>query len=147
MRIEKVKINDLSQIMSLEKTTFKNDSFSKETMEQLINNHTFFLKIVNNNDENIIGFIIVLEQERNTLNIINFLIKDDYRNTGLGSYLLNHVLMEIKKSKFFKRIILNVQTSNLRALKLYKNYNFRIIKEIDNYYRKGDNAYLMELKL
>ncbi|MBY9017467.1 MAG: GNAT family N-acetyltransferase [Candidatus Lokiarchaeota archaeon] len=146
MRIEKVKINDLSQIISLEKTTFKDDSFSKETMEQLIYNHTFFLKIVNN-DEKIIGFIIVLEQERNTLNIINFLIKDDYRNTGLGSYLLNHVFMEIKKSKIFKRIILNVQTSNLRALKLYKNYNFRIIKEIDNYYRKGDNAYLMELKL
>ena len=146
MRIEKVKINDLSQIISLEKTTFKDDSFSKETMEQLIYNHTFFLKIVNN-DEKIIGFIIVLEQERNTLNIINFLIKDDYRNTGLGSYLLNHVFMEIKKSKIFKRIILNVQTSNLRALKLYKNYNFRIIKEVDNYYRKGDNAYLMELKL
>ncbi len=65
---------------------------------------------------------------------------------GLGSYLLNHVLMEVKKSKFFRRVILNVRTSNLRALKLYKSYNFHIIREIDNYYRKGNNSYLMELK-
>ena len=146
MKIEKIKINDLSKINCLEKTTFKDDSFSKETIEQLIHNHTFFLKIVNKY-EKIIGFIIVLEQERSTLNIINFLIEDDYRNMGLGSYLLNYVLLEAKKSKIFKRIILNVRTSNLRALKLYKNYNFRIIREIDNYYCKGDNAYLMELKL
>ncbi|MHA1192535.1 MAG: GNAT family N-acetyltransferase [Promethearchaeota archaeon] len=146
MKIEKIKINDLSQLNSLEKTTFKYDSFSKETIEKLILNHTFFFKIVNNY-EKIVGFIIVLEQERNTLNIINFLIKDDYRNMGLGSYLLNHVLMEVKKSKIFRRVILNVRTSNLRALKLYKNYNFHIIREIDNYYRKGDNSYLMELKL
>jgi len=146
MKIEKIKINDLSKINCLEKTTFKDDSFSIETIEQLIHNHTFFFKIVNNY-EKIIGFIIVLEQERNTLNIINFLIEDDYRNMGLGSYLLNYVLLEAKKSKIFKRIILNVRTSNLRALKLYKNYNFRIIREIDNYYNKGDNAYLMELKL
>ena len=146
MKIEKIKINDLSKINCLEKTTFKDDSFSKETIEQLIHNHTFFLKIVNNY-EKIIGYIIVLEQERNTLNIINFLIEDDYRNMGLGSYLLNHVLLEVKKSQIFKRIILNVRTSNLSALKLYKNYNFRIIREIDNYYHKGDNAYLMELNL
>ncbi|MCJ7649535.1 MAG: GNAT family N-acetyltransferase [Candidatus Lokiarchaeota archaeon] len=136
----------MSKINSLEKTTFKDDSFSKETIEQLIHNHTFFFKIVNKY-EKIIGFIIVLEQERSTLNIINFLIEDDYRNMGLGSYLLNYMLMEAKKSKIFKQIILNVRTSNLRALKLYKNYNFRIIREIDNYYNKGDNAYLMELKL
>jgi len=146
MKIEKIKINDLSKINSLEKTTFKDDSFSKETIEQLIHNHTFFLKIVNKY-EKIIGFIIVLEQERSTLNIINFLIEDDYRNMGLGSYLLNYMLMEAKKSKIFKRIILNVRTSNLSALRLYRNYNFRIIREIDNYYSKGDNAYLMELKL
>ena len=146
MKIKKAKINDLSQINSLEKTAFKDDAFSEETIEQLIHNHTFFLKIVNN-DEKIIGFVIVLEQERNTLNIINFLIKDDYRNMGLGSYLLNHLLIEVKKSKIFNRIILNVRTSNLSALRLYRNYNFRIIREIDNYYSKGDNAYLMELKL
>ncbi|MHA1105681.1 MAG: GNAT family N-acetyltransferase [Promethearchaeota archaeon] len=146
MKIEKIKINDLSQLNSLEKTTFKDDSFSKETIEKLILNHTFFFKIVNNY-EKIIGFIIVLEQERNTLNIINFLIEDDYRNMGLGSYLLNYVLMEVEKSQIYKRIILNVRTSNLSALKLYKNHNFRTIKEVNNYYRKGDNAYLMELKL
>jgi len=145
MRIEKVKINDLSEINSLEKSTFKNDSFSEGTIEQLIYNNTFFLKIVNN-FEKIIGFVIVLEQERNKLNIINFLIREDYRNMGLGSYLLNHILTEVKKSNNYDRIILNVRTSNIIALKLYKNYNFRIIREIDNYYNKGDNAYLMELK-
>ncbi|MBY9002338.1 MAG: ribosomal protein S18-alanine N-acetyltransferase [Candidatus Lokiarchaeota archaeon] len=146
MKIEKVKINDLNQINSLEKTTFKDDSFSKETIEQLLYNNTFFFKLLNSN-EKIIGFVIVLEQERNTLNIISLLIKEGYRNMGLGSFLLNHVLMEVEKSQIFKRIILNVRTSNLSALKLYKNHDFRIIKEIDNYYRIGDNAFLMELKL
>ena len=146
MKIEEINRNDLDQINTLEKSTFKDDSFSKETIKQLIHNHTFFFKIVNNY-EKIIGFVIVLEQERNTLNIINFLIKEGHRKMGLGSYLLSHVLIEIDKSQIFKRIILNVRSSNLSAIRLYKNHNFRIIKEIDNYYRKGDNAYLMELKL
>lgn len=146
MKIEKIQINDLNQINSLEKTTFKDDSFSKEIIEQLLYHNTFFLKLVNNN-EKIIGFVIALEQERNTINIINFLIKEGYRNIGLGSYLLSHVLMEVEKSQIFKRIILNVRISNLSALKLYKNHNFRVIKEIDNYYRREENAYLMELKL
>lgn len=146
MKIEKVKIKDLDQLVSLEKTTFKEDSFSKESIEQLIYDSTFFLKIVNDTQK-IIGFVVILEQERKTLNIINFLIKEGYRNMGLGSYLLDYVLMEIEKIQNFKRIILNVRTSNLNALKLYKNHNFRIIKEVDNYYRIGDNAYLMELKL
>ena len=61
MKIKKAKINDLSQINSLEKTAFKDDAFSEETIEQLIHNHTFFLKIVNNY-EKIIGYKIVLEQ-------------------------------------------------------------------------------------
>jgi len=146
MKIEKVKIKDLEQIISLEKTTFKADSFSKESIEQLIHDNNFFLKLVND-DGKIIGFVIILEQERKTLNIINFLIKEGYRHKGLGSYLLNYVIMEVEKSQIFKRIILNVRISNLSALKLYQNHNFRIIKEIDNYYRIGDNAYLMELKL
>lgn len=146
MKIEKIKINDLEQINTLEKNTFNDDSFSKDTIEQLIHNHAFFYKIVNIHKK-IGGFIIVLEEERFTLNIINFLIKEDYRKMGLGSYLLSHVLIEIDKQQLFKRIILNVRTTNMSAINLYKKYNFRIIKEINNYYHKGDNAFLMELKI
>ena len=120
MKIDKVKIDDLNQICMLEKSTFKEDSFSKELIEQLINHHTYFFKIANV-DEKIIGFVIVLEQEHYTLNIINFLIKEEFRNIGLGSYLLKYVLMKVEKSKI-KRIILNVRTSNLSALRLYKKF-------------------------
>ncbi|MFX1268679.1 MAG: GNAT family N-acetyltransferase, partial [Promethearchaeota archaeon] len=128
--------------------TFKSDSFSKETMKQLILQNTLFLKLIKKQDkQKILGFIIIIQDDLDRMNIINFLINKKNQNKGYGSYLLTKTLEIVKKVSGIKKIVLNVKTKNRAAIKLYEEFNFRIIRKIENYYRNQENAYLMELNL
>ena len=148
MEIKKVDLDDLDKIMKMEKETFKSDSFSKETMKKLILQSTLFLKLIKKEDkQKILGFIIIIQDDLNRLNIINFLINKKNQNKGYGSYLLTKTLEIVRQINGIKKIVLNVKTKNRAAIKLYEEFNFRIIREIENYYRNQENAYLMELDL
>jgi ribosomal protein S18 acetylase RimI-like enzyme len=148
MEIKKVNLDDLDKIMKMEKQTFKSDSFSKEFMKQLILQSTLFLKLIKKHDkQKILGFIIIIQDDLNRLNIINFLINKKNQNKGYGSYLLTKTLEIVRQINGIKKIVLNVKTKNETAIKLYEEFNFRIVREIENYYRNQENAYLMELDL
>lgn len=148
MKIKKVNLDDLDKIMKMEKETFKSDSFSKEIMKKLILQSTLFLKLIKKqNKQKILGFIIIIQDDLNRMNIINFLIKKKTQNKGYGSYLLTKTLEIVRQINGIKKIVLNVNTKNKTAIKLYEEFNFRIIREIENYYRNQENAYLMELDL
>jgi len=148
MEIKKVNLDDLDKIMKMEKEAFKSDSFSKEFMKKLILQSTLFLKLIKKQDtQKILGFIIIIQDDLNRLNIINFLINKKNQNKGYGSYLLTKTLEIVRQINGIKKIVLNVKTKNKTAIKLYEEFNFRIVREIENYYRNQGNAYLMELDL
>ncbi len=148
MEIKKVNFNDLDKIMKMEKEAFKSDSFSKEFMKKLILQSTLFLKLIKKQvKQKILGFIIIIQDDLNRLNIINFLISKKNQNKGYGSYLLTKTLEIVRQINGIKKIVLNVKTKNETAIKLYEEFNFRIVREIENYYRNQENAYLMELDL
>lgn len=134
--------------MKMEKEAFKSDSFSKEFMKKLILQSTLFLKLIKKQvKQKILGFIIIIQDDLNRLNIINFLISKKNQNKGYGSYLLTKTLEIVRQINGIKKIVLNVKTKNETAIKLYEEFNFRIVREIENYYRNQENAYLMELDL
>ena len=148
MKLKRVNLNDLDKIMKMEKQIFKSDSFSRDTLKKLINQNSLFLKLVNCQDkEKILGFIIAIQDEIHRINIINLLIKKKYQNKGFGSLLLGKTLERIKNLNKIKKIVLNVKTKNKIAIKLYQKFKFRIVQEIENYYRNQQSAYLMELEL
>jgi len=147
MRIEDVKIRDFKKIMILEREIFKENAFSEKLMTKLILRNIFFLKLENNQIGNhLIGFIIVIKDQIDRVNIINFLIHKNFQYKGLGTLLLENVINKIKQLKEIRKVVLNVQESNLGAINLYKKFNFIMNpKIIKNYYQSGENAFLMEL--
>jgi len=78
---------------------------------------------------------------------ITEIFEDEFQKQGYGSLLLKKALERINRIKGVKRIILNVKTSNVSAIDLYKKFNFRIVGKIEQYYRQKESAYLMELKI
>jgi len=149
MEIKKVDSRDLKKIVKLEQKSFKKNAFSKELIEKLIQNNVFFLKLeIGKNRKQLIGLIIGIKDKKDRVNIINFLIKPKFQNKGYGSYLLQETINRIKKLTEIKKIVLNVQTSNYDAIKLYEKFNFKRDSTIlENYYQSGESAFLMELRL
>jgi len=149
MEIKKVSLKDLRQIVNLEQRVFKKNAFSKDLMRNLLENSALFLKLESGKvKKKIIGFIIVIRDQKDRANIINFLIKPEFQNKGYGSYLLQKTIDEIKKSKDIQKIVLNVQISNSIAIKLYEKFKFKKNPEIlKNYYQSGESAFVMELEI
>jgi ribosomal-protein-alanine acetyltransferase len=146
--IKKVTLKDLKQIVNLEYKIFKKNAFSKDLMKKLIKNNTLFLKLETSKvHKRIIGFIIVIRDQLDRANIINFLIKPKFQNKGFGSFLLQKAIDETKKINGINKIVLNVQISNYGAINLYEKFRFKKNSVLlENYYRSGEDAYLMELE-
>ena len=148
MKIKEVNLPDLKAIFELERKIFKENAFSKETMRRMIDDNEFFLKIeIGKIKKTLAGFVIVIKDRKDRANIINFLINPKYQNQGIGTLLLSKTIEEIKMIENVKNIILNVNVNNQNAIKLYKNHQFKITKEVDNYYNSGESSFLMELNI
>ena len=148
MIIDAVSIKDLDEIYNLERKSFKKDSFSKELILNLILNNIYFFKLINDEISNIIiGFIILIQDREDRVNLINFLIKKGDRKKGYGRYLLRYTLKKVIALDKIKTIVLNVNSKNKAAIRLYQEFNFRIVQSIENYYRDKQSAYLMILDI
>jgi len=148
MKIKTVSLKDLDEIFRLESNTFKKDAFFKNSILNLIINNTFFFKLVNDVNSNmIVGFIIVIQDQEYRVNLINLLISKQCQNKGYGSHLLKYTLNKIKEMNNIEVIVLNVNSKNKVAISLYQKFGFRIVQKIENYYRLKKSAYLMILKI
>ena len=148
MIIDTVTLKDLDEIYNLERKSFKKDSFSRELILNLIIKNTYFFKLIDDELSNIIiGFIIIIQDRDERVNLINFLIRKGERKRGYGSFLLRYTLKKVKTSNEIKTIVLNVNSKNKAAISLYQKFNFRIVQRIENYYRDKQSAYLMILNI
>jgi len=148
MIIDTVTLKDLDEIYNLERKSFKKDAFSKDLILNLIRNNTYFFKLIDDEISNeIIGFIIIIQDREDRVNLVNLLISKNNHNKGCGSYLLNYAMNKVKEMHNIKTIVLNVNSKNKTAIKLYQKFNFQIVEKIENYYRQKQSAYLMILNL
>ena len=148
MRIITVSIKDLDEIFRLESNTFRKDAFFQNSILNLIINNTFFFKLINDDNSNeIVGFIIIIQDREDRVNLINLVISKQYQNKGYGSNLLKYTLNKIKEMNNIEVIVLNVNSKNKVAIGLYQKFGFRIVQKIENYYRQKKSAYLMILNI
>lgn len=102
---------------------------------------TFNFKKVYVIDNKIVGFIdYSIIYERAELNYIY--VVDTFRNNGIASKLLANVFSSLKKQNILN-ISLEVNKNNQAAINLYQKNGFKIEAIRKNYYKNGDDAYLM----
>lgn len=149
MKIKNVKFWDLKQIYQLEQKVFEENAFSKDLLKKLISNNIMFLKSeIGMLRKKITGFIVVIKDNKDRANIVNFLINPKFQNRGYGTLLLQKAIEYLKKLNEITKIVLNVQASNNNAIKLYEKFNFKKDPNVlENYYQSGESAFLMELNI
>ena len=139
---KKMDIQDLEEIKDVLLSDF-DDFWSYEVLrEELLSDSSLYIVAKKQNE--IIGFagikIIIDESD-----IMNIVVKKSYRNNGIGSLLLeNLILISNKKNLIF--INLEVDCKNTIAINLYKKFGFEEISLRKNYYKNND-AIIMKKKL
>jgi ribosomal-protein-alanine N-acetyltransferase len=78
--------------------------------------------------------------------INNFYIIHKYQKQKLGKIFLNYVIRYFK-SLNINEISLEVRKSNEVAINLYRLFNFKQINVRKNYYKNGEDALFMYLRI
>ena len=132
--ISKLTKEEVQEVIQL--GTMLNSNFSKLFhIENLNPNETIYIYKENNINK---GFIHI-QNGLDIIDLLNIIVKPKYQNQGIGSVLLKYII----DNKQDKKIMLEVRSKNINAIKLYQKYDFKIIN-IRKYYYKDDDAIIME---
>ncbi len=76
--------------------------------------------------------------------LLNIIVKEEYRSKMIGTILMDYMITSLPKT--VQKIMLEVDETNIPAIKFYYNFNFEEISRRKNYYN-GKDAIIMERKL
>jgi ribosomal-protein-alanine N-acetyltransferase len=138
MIIRQAELNDLSEIVVIEKLCFPEEiAFSAGMFAYLIRYAETMVAI----DESLKGFIIGFASG-SIGSIYTLDIHPNHRRKGLGSLLIS-ALEEVLHARGAKTIRLEVDVGNFAAIRLYRNAGYSKIEIADDYYGRGKNAIRM----
>jgi ribosomal-protein-alanine acetyltransferase len=142
--IRKASLKDFNEIYNIEIVSFKEESFSRSLIKELLLNFPDFF-LVAEFEGKVVGYISAV-LEKDCCHIYSLAVLPDFRGKGIGSSLLNELLNKLKEINI-KKVFLEVKTNNMVAIKLYEKFNFKIKEVKRKYYPDGSDAYVMELIL
>lgn len=132
--------NEISNNLTYEFDNFWTPNILKEELQN--NFSTYICAKLNNK---IIGFAGIKDTV-DQMEITNIVVKKDFRNKGIGNTLLKELINLSKKSKK-KQIILEVNVTNIPAIKLYEKNGFKKIGLRKKYYNNTYDANIMALQI
>ena len=133
---------DIDAILPLENELYHKPWQKKDYEYELNDNpYAYYLKLVNKDNQEIMGFIgfwIKFEQAE----ITKVSIAKKYQGYKLSKLLMADAEQRIRLAEC-ENITLEVRVSNVVAINLYKSCGFNIVATRKKYYENGEDAYLM----
>jgi len=132
-------LNDLADILSIEKKVFKHP-WSKEQLRWELNSQTVTENHVMIARGNMIGYIFshVIDDD---VQILNIAIDIPFQHKGYGEQLLSFFLDQLNADS---SIHLEVRKSNFPAINLYLKFWFHETGTRKGYYSDGEDAIIMQ---
>lgn len=141
--IDKMTISDLAEIANNLTSDF-DEFWNSSILESEIKN-PFSQYIIAKINREIVGFAGVIDTV-DQLEITNIVVRKDFRKKGLGNELLTE-LIKLAKENGKEKITLEVNNTNLVAIKLYEKNGFKNVGFRKKYYNNTYDANIMTLKL
>lgn len=139
LQINSIEERHIGAIAKLEKVCFS-EPWSAETLLDSYKRGTKFF--VAENEKDILGYIgfSVIAGEGYITNVAVF---PKYRNSGVGTALVNEAVSYCKKENL-EFLSLEVRKSNEQAIRLYEKAGFKVVGERKDFYRNPkENALIM----
>ncbi len=141
--IDKMTLSDLAEIANNLTSDF-DEFWNSSILESEIKNPLSQYIIAKINKE-IVGFAGVIDTV-DQLEITNIVVRKDFRKKGIGNELLTE-LIKLAKENGKEKITLEVNNTNLAAIKLYEKNGFKNVGFRKKYYNNTYDANIMTLKL
>jgi ribosomal-protein-alanine N-acetyltransferase len=147
MKIRDATQRDLPGIIEIERLSF-GDPWSHSSFVRELSLPFSRLIVASdsiNGDERLTGFLcrwLVADE----CHILNVAVHPQMRRRGIADQLMSTALAEAKIQKA-QVVTLEVRRSNLAARSLYRKFDFEERRLRRNYYGRGEDAVVMELKL
>lgn len=121
------------------------EMYNTETIKKELNNGVIWKIFYNNNDP--IGYISYSIIDKNKCKLHKLYIHPDFHGNGLGKLGLDDVKNYAIKNKT-NEIVLNVHRDNVKAIKSYTKYGYKIVKQLDTVFGGFElNDFLMKYDL
>lgn len=141
--IDKMTLSDLAEIANNLTSDF-DEFWNSSILESEIKN-PFSQYIIAKINKEIVGFAGVIDTV-DQLEITNIVVRKDFRKKGIGNELLTE-LIKLAKENGKEKITLEVNNTNLEAIKLYEKNGFKNVGFRKKYYNNTYDANIMTLKL
>lgn len=135
------KQGQINEVYTIELESFSSP-WPKNQFSSYCNNNSENKSFIYIKQKNIIGYLMsqtILEE----VHLHNIAVKKSHRGNGIASKMILHLIDESRMNNKSK-ICLEVNYSNISAIKLYQHHGFTAIGERVNYYEDGGNAILMD---
>ena len=139
LNFSNMNISDLDEIKDILVSDF-DDFWTYSIFKDELNSSSSHYIVAKLNNE-IVGFggiKVVLD----SADIMNIVVKKNFRNLGIGTSILNEIIA-LCLSLNLSSITLEVRKDNKYAISLYKNFGFETISIRKNYYN-SDNGIVMK---
>ena len=143
MKIERMQISDLNEVMTIERTSFKLSRKRAFFLYDMNRPHAFCLVAKEKN--RLVGYLIAWKIE-DQFHLANIAVHPDQRRKGIGCQLLKTIL-EIGKEVKCKNIFLEVRESNISAQNFYHQFGFVHTLTQKHYYHDNEDALILEKEL
>lgn len=144
LKLSKMSIEDLKSIKNVFASEFDN-FWSYDVLEEELECDNSYVIVAKVDENTIVGFAglkVILDEA----DIMNIVVKKDFRHNGIGSILLEN-LINHSKDLNLKTITLEVNENNLSAIRLYDKFSFDKLGIRKNYYDGKSDAIIMSKKL
>lgn len=136
--------SDLIEILKIESSVFKENSFDSNYLISLIKNNRYLYTAKTNGKP--IGYILGGKYMEKEAKIISIAVKPQYQNRGVGSKLVTKFLKEAERDEH-EFVSLEVRENKENVICFYKKFGFKEKKKLENYYNDGENAIYMTKKM
>jgi [ribosomal protein S18]-alanine N-acetyltransferase len=143
MKIERMQISDLKEVMEIEKASFRFPWKRAFFLYDMNRHHAFCL--VAKENKRLVGYLIAWKIE-DQFHLANIAVHPLQRKKGIGSELLKTIL-EIGTELKCKNIFLEVRESNISAQNFYRKFGFVHTLTQKQYYHDGEDALILEKEI
>ena len=144
LKLSKMSIEDLKSIKNVLASDFDN-FWSYDVLEEELECDNSYVIVAKVDENTIVGFAglkVILDEA----DIMNIVVKKEFRHNGIGFILLENLINHSKELNL-KTITLEVNENNLSAIRLYDKFSFDKLGIRKNYYDGKSDAIIMSKKL